>query len=80
MISAKRTRVIADGKIVEGATNVIIRYIEGRDPIFVHVSKDGGVTSDTFILAGIEVVEEKEHYKSEESIPWTQFICKTIKE
>jgi hypothetical protein len=79
MIKTERTRFILDGKVVEEVTHANVSYCESASELTVNISKDGGVTYETGTLLGIEVVDNKEHFKDESGETWTQFICASVK-
>jgi hypothetical protein len=79
MILTKNTRFILDGKIVEDVTHAMIEYWGDSEHLRTSISKDGGVTFIRGVLLGIEMVVEKENFKDESGVTWTQFICETDK-
>jgi hypothetical protein len=78
MITTERTRFILDGKLVENLELGKITWSKYRNSLAVSLSNDGGVTYRYAELTGIEVVDEKDYYRDDESIPWTQFICRSV--
>jgi hypothetical protein len=78
MILAKNTRFIVDGKIREVPDVALVGFNKYSEDIEV-VFMENGLHTGHCKLQNIEIVEEKENYKSDKSVTWTQFICTTEK-
>lgn len=82
-ISVDRVRVILDNKVCSFVTSMNIEFLPGKEIVAhltIYKGKDIEEEKVKALLLNIESVEEKDYYRDDEGIVWTQFILKTITE